>query len=159
MASNEEGTSDAGSDESSIADNTKLLFHLKNEDWDAFVERMELYFVVKKIEGDKMQVATLLTHFDEEAYILIRNLYAPDKPATKKYADLVKLMSDQLNPKPSKVMERCRFNSAKQGANESVADFAARLRKLALNCNFSDLKAVLRDQLVCGIHDESTRVI
>ncbi|XP_046750597.1 uncharacterized protein K02A2.6-like [Diprion similis] len=69
-----------------------------------------------------MQVATLLTHFDEEAYILIRSLCAPEKPATKKFVDIVKIMTEHLNPKPS------------------------------------ELKVALRDQLVCGIHDESTRV-
>ncbi|XP_076291922.1 uncharacterized protein LOC143214585 [Lasioglossum baleicum] len=105
-------TSNVSSDESEMAENTKLLFHLKTDDWEAFIERLELYLVVKKIEDDKMQAATLLTHFDEEAYILIRSLCAPDKPATKKFTDLVRLMSEHLNPKPSEVMDRAVRTSA-----------------------------------------------
>lgn len=144
--------------ESSMSDNTKLQFHLKSDDWEAFIERMELYFVVKKVTEETMKVATLLTHFDEEAYMLVRNLCAPDKPSTKKFEDLKTLMSAHLNPKPAEVMERCRFNTTRQEPNESVAEFAARLRMLSLHCNFSDLNGALRDQLVCGIHDEATRI-
>lgn len=118
-------STNSSSDESSIADTTKILFQLKSDDWDAFLERIELYFVVKKIQDDTMKVATLLTYLDEEAYILLRNLCTPAKPATKGFVELAKLMSDHLSPAPSEVMERCKFNSARQEANESVAEFAA----------------------------------
>ena len=48
--------SDESSNKSSMADSSKLQFHLKADDWDAFVERLELYFSVKKIEEDTMQL-------------------------------------------------------------------------------------------------------
>lgn len=68
-------------------------------------------------------------------------------------------MKDQLNPAPSEVMERCNFNQAKQEKTESIAEFAARLKKLALTCNFeAQLMTALRDQFVCGLSDHETRV-
>lgn len=42
--------------------------------------------------------------------------------------------------------------------SESVADFAARLKKLALNCGFSDLQISLRDQFAVGMRDDGTRI-
>ena len=43
----------------------------------------------------------------------------------------------------------------KQG--ESVADYVAELRRLSEHCAFSDLNAMLRDQLVCGVHNSRTQ--
>lgn len=67
-------------------------------------------------------------------------------------------MSNHLDPKPSEVMERNNFYKAHQEQGESVAEFAARLKKLATNCNFPDLKNSLRDQLVCELRDHETKV-
>lgn len=135
----------------------KLIFCLKDGDWNTFVERLEIFFLAKDVKTEKKAV-TLLTKLDEEAFILVRNLCSPAKPVTKKYEELVKIMSDHLNPKPSEVMERCVFNQAKQETSETIAEFAARLKKLSLNCGFNDLSTALRDQLVCGIRDEDTRI-
>ena len=45
-----------------------------------------------------------------------------------------------------------------QQENESLADFLADLRKLAKTCNFGNyLDTTLRDQLVCGLHDQKTQ--
>lgn len=138
-------------------DGIKLKFCLNKDDWETFVERLELYFTAKDVKTEK-QAAHLLTRLDEDAFKLIRQLVAPERLSAKSFADLVKVMSEQLNPKPSEVMERCKFNMAKQESNESVADFAARLKKLAMHCGFTDLKIALRDQLVCGLKDYDTRV-
>lgn len=100
----------------------------------------------------------LLTRLDEEAYVLLRNLCAPDKPNTKQFKDIIVLMKDHLNPAPSEVIERCGFNQVKQKVSETVSEFAAKLKKMSLHGNYTDLKTALRDQLVCGIRDETTRV-
>lgn len=111
--------------------------------------------MVKKITTTDMKRAHLLTHCNEDAYKLFKNLGAPTKPTEKSYDDLVKILSEHLKPIPSEVIERCTFNRAKQESNETIADFATRLRKLALNCQFTDLNVALRDQLVCGIYDDA----
>ena len=55
-------------------------------------------------------------------------------------------------------MERCKFQQAKKSPSESIAVFIERLRELALHCNFKNLDAALRDQLVCGVIEHDTRV-
>ncbi|CAB0039765.1 unnamed protein product [Trichogramma brassicae] len=67
-------------------------------------------------------------------------------------------MEKQLKPKPSEARERCTFNTARQNRNEKIADFVARLKKLAINCNFKKLNDALRDQLVCGLSDTDIKV-
>ena len=141
-----------------MSGDAKIFFRLESDDWEPFTERLELQFSVKKVTTDELKRAHLLTHCDEDTYKLFKSLCAPAKPAEKNYEDLVTLLSGHLKPKPSEVMERCTFNRAKQEPNEKVADFATRLRRLAINCSFTDLNNALRDQFVCGILNEETRI-
>lgn len=67
-------------------------------------------------------------------------------------------MMDHLEPTPSVSMERCKFHQARQEANESIAEYAAKLKKLSIHCNFDNLKTALHDQLVCGIRDKDIRI-
>ncbi|XP_036150440.1 uncharacterized protein K02A2.6-like [Monomorium pharaonis] len=137
--------------------NVKIEFRLHKDDWETFTEQMEQLFIANDTKEEK-KAAQILVRVDTEAFKLMKQLLAPDKVATKKYDDIVKVMNKHLNPKPSEVMERCKFNQAKQEESESVADFAAKLKKLALNCNFADIKTALRDQFVCGLKEQSTKV-
>lgn len=151
------GETDVESEEMAQAEATKLEFVLGKDDWEIFIERLEILFVAKDIKDEK-RAAIMLTRLDEDAYKLIKNLCTPEKPATKSYEELKKLTSEHLAPKPSEVMERCRFNQARQEAQESVAEFAARLKKLSLHCKFKELATACRDQFVCGIRDQETRI-
>lgn len=132
-------------------------FNPKREDWDSYVERLELCFEVKEVKPEK-KTAHLLTKVGMETYKLIRELCAPVKPKDKDYKDLVELVKNHYNPKRNEAMERCKFQKASQAPNETMAKFVARLKELALFCNFADLNMALRDQLVCGIGDHDTRV-
>ena len=152
------GTPESESSEDDMPGDTKIFFRLDSDDWEAFTEWLELHFLVKKITTPELKRAHLLKSCDEETYKLFRNLCAPEKPAAKSYEDLVKLLNEHLKPAPSEVMERCTFNRAKQEQSEKVADFATRLRRLAINCKFTDLNNALRDQFVCGILNDSIRV-
>lgn len=140
-------------------DKVRLEFQLGKDDWETYVERLELYFVAHDVENTK-QAAVLLTKVSADTYTLIRDLCAPAKPKDKTYAELVQLVGTQLNPKTSEPMERCMFHQSKQKSDESVAEYAARLKRRALKCNFSaaELQNALRDQLTCGLRDHDTRV-
>ena len=53
-------------------------------------------------------------------------------------------------------MERYKFHSRVRKPGESVATFVAELRSITQHCNFGDsLELMIRDRLVCGIHDSS----
>ena len=68
------------------------------------------------------------------------------------YDELVKLLSDHCNPKPSIIVQRFHFNSQTRAPGESIAKYIAALRELALYCDYTDkLSERLRDCLVCGV--------
>ncbi|XP_011688266.1 PREDICTED: uncharacterized protein K02A2.6-like [Wasmannia auropunctata] len=107
-AQNDEEDKDAeeSADSDTMSDGMKLEFCLHKDDWETFVERTELYFTAKDIKDEK-QAAQLLTRLDEDAFKLMKQLAAPEKLSTKTFAELTKLMTDHLNPRPSEVMESC----------------------------------------------------
>ncbi|XP_063534490.1 uncharacterized protein K02A2.6-like [Cydia strobilella] len=133
------------------------VFNVESDSWSTYVERLEQYFIVNETK-EEHKVPTLITVMGNQAYELLVTLCTPDKPASKKFADLVKVMSGHLQPKPSLLAERYRFRNRKQRTGESVADFVAELKKLAKHCVFGNgLTESLRDQLVCGLGDETIR--
>ena len=61
-----------------------------------------------------------------------------------------------FSPKPSIITERFHFNRRRQHTGESIADFIAEMRRLAINCEFEDkLEDVLRNQFVSGLQSET----
>ena len=55
--------------------------------------------------------------------------------------------------------ERYCFNKRDQNQNESVDAYATALRTLAKKCNFGQLEDdLIRDRIVMGVRDESTRI-
>lgn len=156
--SSEDESVQSSSSDDTMSKDTKIFFNLETDDWETFSERIDLYFAAKKIDDAAIMRAELLTRCDESAYKLFRNLCAPNKPASKTYTELCTLMKTHLTPAPSEVMERYMYHRARQEQNETVAEFAAWLRQLSLHCSFKDLEEALRDQFICGIRDETTRV-
>ena len=61
------------------------------------------------IEQGKRQLI-LLSTVGVETYKIFKGLEAPVKPKEKSYGELVKLMKNHQNRKPSVIAERFRFN-------------------------------------------------
>ncbi|GFW26713.1 uncharacterized protein K02A2.6 [Trichonephila clavipes] len=83
------------------------------EDWSSYVERLESYFVVNGFE-DKMKVPAILSLMGATTYKLLKNLATPNIPSKLNYQDIVKLLSEHLNPKPLEITERFRFYKREQ---------------------------------------------
>ncbi|CAC5394574.1 unnamed protein product [Mytilus coruscus] len=73
----------------------------------------------------------------------------------KTFDDIVKLVTDHQNPKPSSIVQRCKCNSRSRQPNESVSQFVAELRQISEHCDYkATLDDMLRDRLVCGIKED-----
>ena len=84
-----------------------------------------------------------------ETYRKIRDLSAPDKPTTLTYESIVKLVREHQDPKSGVAVHRFRFNSRAGQEGESVADYVAALKHLAIHCRY---EASLDDMLItCSI--------
>lgn len=132
-----------------------LEFDPSNDDWIIYQERLEQYFSANQITDEgvvKRQAATLLSLIGADTYKLLRDLCFPGLPKTKSYAELCKLLQEHFSPKISIYRERIKFYSTTQGQAESVSEWHARIKKLAVNCKFGAiLDQVLCDKFVTGM--------
>ncbi|RWS19072.1 uncharacterized protein B4U80_10215, partial [Leptotrombidium deliense] len=127
----------------------------EGSDWDVYVERLDEFYKCNEVKDDDKKRSMLLTACGEYLYSLIRTLCQPSKPCDVGFDDIIKLVTNHLKPKPSEIVRRCVFHATSRNSNESVANFANRLRKLAEHCNFGTvLDTSLRDRFVCGISDD-----
>ena len=79
----------------------------------------------------------------------------PRKPTDKSFAELENLVKNHLNPRPSSIVYRCKFNSRFRQQGETIQQYVAELRNLSEHCEFGEqLEKMLRDRLVCGVNDE-----
>ena len=117
--------------------------------------RVEIYLAANKITDAQQKRDVLLSVCGPKTYHhILRDFLAPTKPSDTSYADIVKCLKAQFNPKQGVAVHRYKFNSRVRQRGESVASFVAELRHLAIDCEFGDsLNEMLRDRLVCGVND------
>ncbi|CAH2217100.1 jg8233 [Pararge aegeria aegeria] len=97
------------------------------------------------------QSAVLLTHLSDESYRLVRNLVHPNKLEDCAYSELVEVLNRHFTPKRSTFADRAKFYEASRSDGESIEEWAARLRGLAVYCDFgTELDTLMRDRFVLG---------
>ncbi|XP_044166137.1 uncharacterized protein K02A2.6-like [Acropora millepora] len=129
-------------------------FDRSKESFEAYIERLENFMKANGVKSEN-QVAVLLTAIGPETYGLLRNLLTPEKPDARSYEELVEILNSHLHPKPLVIAERFNFHNRFRNDSESVADFAAQLKKLSAHCEFGTfLDEALRDRFVCGLRKE-----
>ena len=112
-------------------------FHPESDAIKAYLERTSLYFSANDVP-DAKKVAVLLSTIGAPTYSLLSDLVAPDPPGEKSLAEIVEALCRHFEPKRTVIAERFHFHKRDQATGESVADFDAALRKLAIHCNFAD---------------------
>ena len=92
-------------------------FNPEREDWISYTERVIQYFIANGIreEGDTRR-AILLSSCGAQTYQLIRNLVAPEKPTDKTFTEIVALVKDHHQPRPSTIVQRYNFHTRNQKA-------------------------------------------
>ncbi|XP_069363442.1 uncharacterized protein [Maniola hyperantus] len=132
-------------------------FDVVSGNWASYCERMEMYFIVGEVK-ETLRVPTMISMVGDRAYELMVNLCSPDRPGDKTFAELVKIVGEHLQPKPSILAERFRFRQYRQQESTSVSQYVAELKELSRFCEFgNNLSENLRDQLVCGLQSEVIR--
>ena len=98
------------------------------ENWISYVEQLEEYFKMSKVDN-KIKVSASLSLVGGKTYSLLRNLTLTDKPTDKNFDDIVKILKKHLSPKPSIIAELFRFHRRQQQEGESFNEYAAVLKK------------------------------
>ena len=82
------------------------------------------------------------------------DIYDGLKEPKKKYDEAVARLEEYFVGRSSMMLQRKLFFNSKQGANESVADFAGRLRRISADCDFADAAEMCRDIFVFGVSND-----
>ncbi len=123
----------------------------------SYLERVQLYFDANSVPQAK-QVPILLSSVGATTYSLLSNLTAPEAPLTKTLQEISAILRKHYEPKRATIAERFHFHKREQAAGESIAEFEAALRKLAVHCDFGEyLNQALRNRLVCGLCNVTTQ--
>ncbi len=110
-----------------------LHFDEKEEGSEAYLERLEQFFVANELtDGDEKSKALFLTVVGKKNHTLLMDLCEPSKPSEKKLSELIELMWTHFGPKTNFIAERYKFNTRNQREDESVSEYMASLRKLAM---------------------------
>lgn len=124
-----------------------------------YVEVLQLKFLTQDISEEK-KVPIFLTCIGLKTYSLLKTLIAPTNPADKKLPELIKVLSEHYKPKPVVIVERFKFNQCNQKPNESIPEYVAELKKLAITCDFHEyLNDALRNRFACGFKCVETQKV
>jgi len=127
-----------------------------NEDFEAWLERFELYADINGLESNK--VSLFLTLVGSNTYETIRSLCTPRVPKDVPYKELVKMLKEYIKPKPSIRAERSVFRSRLQKDGESVMQYISQLKTLSQTCNFGkNLEENLVEQINHGLANKTLK--
>ncbi|KAM7306639.1 uncharacterized protein ISCGN_010342 [Ixodes scapularis] len=98
--------------------------------WASLIERLIFYFVANGISAIDKKRALLL---------IVRALVAPSGPGDVEFDELVTILGAHIDPRPSKLYSRYKFQRRDQLPDESINSYVAALRHLAGDCNFGIL--------------------
>ncbi|XP_064466262.1 uncharacterized protein K02A2.6-like [Ornithodoros turicata] len=125
------------------------------EAWSSYKERLSFFYEATGVAAPEKQRAIFMTVCGDNAYVLLRSLLQPKQVSEVPYKDIVKVLDEYFMPKPSEIVRRVFFMRRTQRQDESIATYAAELKKLSEFCNYSLLEEMLRDRFVAGIREET----
>lgn len=131
-------------------------FNDEIENFDSFLERFDTYLDVQKVP-DALRPKVFISSLNPKLYQLLKNLLAPEIPSDQSLDSLKDVLRKHLNPKPLIIPSRHKFLNRKQHEGESINNYIAELRALALNCDYDRnmLNVMLRDVFVSGLKDKT----
>ncbi|KAJ8931657.1 hypothetical protein NQ314_015372 [Rhamnusium bicolor] len=129
----------------------KVPEYNSTEDFSLYLERLEQYFIANFIDEDR-KVAVLLTVIGSHTYRILRDLCDPVLPKNKSFDELCGLLKRQFSPRVSTFRKRIEFYEARQNATESINEWYARIKNLAIPCSFGNLlEEILKDKFITGL--------
>ena len=129
----------------------KLVPNPKEADSLFFHRQLELYYQIAGTSDDG-RLAVLTFSLGRDGLAILDGLPAPK--AT--YNEVVSRFQSYFGGRSSILLKRKEFYQATQYPQESVTDFACRLRRMAADCQFgNDTSTMCRDILVIGVADNA----
>lgn len=134
------------------------VFNHETQDWTLYKGRLEQWFEASDVveSTDKLgskRRAILLSSLAETTYRLTRDLALPKDVGKLTYDEVVALLDGHFKVKKCGFAERFKFHCAIQESDETLSQWAARVRGLAMDCGFPTccFENALRDRFVLGM--------
>ena len=102
------------------------VFDADQEDWTAYIERVEQFFVANGV-ANEARIPTLIALMGSQKYGLLKSLTTPTKPSTLSFKEIVNILQDHLAPKPLLIAECFCFHKQNEGLDEDVSTYVAAL--------------------------------
>lgn len=129
-----------------------------DEDFVVFTEQLSFYFTATGVADAGTKKASLLSLLPAAVFGLARDLVQPKKLSDTDvgYDDIVTKLTEHKQPKKSVSVARYEFDGMVKADGEQIADFVARMRRMAADCKFSaEIRCErMRDRFVAGVRDE-----
>lgn len=100
-----------------------------NEDWTEDEERLGHFFSANNIIDEAKKRSILLSACEAKTSKLIRNLATLQKPGEIPYDELVSLVDNHHNPKPSVIVQKFKFHNHFRKQGQTIANFVAEVRQ------------------------------
>lgn len=135
--------------------NIPVFNHLDGE-WNIFLKQLEQFFVMNDVDATKQtkRRAILINALHSSSFKLLINLCHPTQPEAVEYKVLIQKLDQHFKPPQSSFAERMKFYEANKDVNESILEWAAKVRQLASTCDFNDenvLNTAVRDKFIMGL--------
>ena len=131
----------------------------EEENWKVFKDAWADYLIATELnKKDKtIQVATLRSVMGAECRKRLHSLQLTEDQL-KDPDVIVTQLTEHFTPTRNVLYDRYVFHQADQHANETIAQYQQRLRRLAEPCKFGALEYdMIRDRLVLGCVDKAAR--
>ena len=107
-----------------MALNGKIEEYNENDSWIEYTERLENYFAANEIPDNNKKRALLLSVCGAKTNKLIRNLVNPRKPTDKSFTEIVKLVKNHLNPRPSSIVYRLNLKTVSASREKQYSNMS-----------------------------------
>ena len=114
--------------------------------WKAWKRRFETYLAALGITDPTQQRALLLYQAGEETQEIFESL--PDTGEAMDYKKAMEKLDAYFTPKRNTDFEVFKFRTAVQAKDETIDQFATRLRRLGSTCDFEDLDRELKSVII-----------
>ncbi|KAI5638955.1 hypothetical protein NE865_08407 [Phthorimaea operculella] len=130
------------------------VFDHNTQEWEVYYGRFKQFLKLNEtvIKEDTSKCALLLSNLADDTYRLTRNLLHPKDLDKVTFGELTTALDGHFKPKQCTFADRAKFYDARRSPGESVDDWAARLRGLAIRCEFGTaLDQLITDRFVLGM--------
>ena len=129
-------------------------FKEEEEDWCSFQDRLECYFIVKEVR-DEVKVHTLIMGLSPRQYQVLKDLVSPSVPSSLDYSTVLQTLKKHYGGQKNPRVERTKFRTTARADDETIQDFAVRLKHASRHCSFgNNLNQMLVDQLIAGVRSK-----